>query len=211
MFAIYDFEGLRFRDTLENLHKVRKVQESPKTLLSTETPEKTNDLHGNNQEVILKASQAYRKKIQLSDRVAITHAFQLMSHPVETIQSNQDVFSAWERFRGNQHHQLPVLDTQHQIVGILSERDLLKHLVTNADIPAYQNNNTVAEVMTNEVIVADPVTDVRRIARVMLDYRLSSVPIVNEKGELIGLVSRSDILRAAALDPPMNAHLSLWT
>jgi acetoin utilization protein AcuB len=61
--------------------------------------------------------------------------------------------------------------------------------------------------MTAEVINADPVTDVRRIARVMLSYHLSAIPVVDEQDALIGLVSRIDILRAVTSEPP----LSLWT
>ena len=65
----------------------------------------------------------------------------------------------------------------------------------------------MSTIMTSEAITADPVTDVRRIAQVMLSYHLSAVPVVDEQDALIGLVSRSDILRAVTSDPP----LSLWT
>jgi len=56
------------------------------------------------------------------------------------------------------------------------------------------------------VVCADPVTDIRRIARVLLDTGLSAVPIAGEAKELLGIVSRGDILRATLADPP----LSLW-
>ena len=45
--------------------------------------------------------------------------------------------------------------------------------------------------MSAEVITADPVSDIRRIAKVMLDYRLIALPVIDERNILIGLVSRS--------------------
>lgn len=60
--------------------------------------------------------------------------------------------------------------------------------------------------MTTPVVAANPLTDIRRIARVMLDRDVDGVPIVNETGVLLGFVSRSDILRAVVTDPP----LSMW-
>ena len=56
------------------------------------------------------------------------------------------------------------------------------------------------------LVAASPITDIRRIARVMLDRDVDGVPIVNETGALVGFVSRSDILRAVVTDPP----LSIW-
>lgn len=64
----------------------------------------------------------------------------------------------------------------------------------------------VGDVMTTPVVAASPLTDIRRIARVMLDRDVDGVPIVNEAGVLLGFVSRSDILRAVVTDPP----LSMW-
>jgi CBS domain-containing protein len=55
-------------------------------------------------------------------------------------------------------------------------------------------------------VAAVPVTDIRRIAAVMIDKGVDGVPITNETGRLLGFVSRGDILRAVVTDPP----LSLW-
>ena len=61
--------------------------------------------------------------------------------------------------------------------------------------------------MSQEVITADPVSDIRRIAQVMQEYHLDGVPIVDEQDALIGIVSRNDILRAVINDPP----LTMWS
>ena len=99
-----------------------------------------------------------------------------------------------------------MLDRTHQLVGIVSERDLLTAL--NVDGGALRDvlARSVAQVMATPVVSAEPVTEIRRIARVLLDTGLSAVPVVNPVGELVGIVSRSDILRAVIGDPP----LSLW-
>lgn len=58
--------------------------------------------------------------------------------------------------------------------------------------------------MAKEVITADPISDIRRVAQVMQEYHLSGVPIVNDQDSLMGIVSRSDMLRAVTNDPPLN-------
>ena len=90
---------------------------------------------------------------------------------------------------------------------MLTERNLLRFMIDNKKLIKNESGKTVADAMSAPVIAADPITDVRRIAKVMLDYQQSAVPITNDQDELIGLVSRSNILQAAASDPP----LSLWT
>ena len=130
-----------------------------------------------------------------------------MSFPVATMQMTLGIESAYDRFRNQPHHQLPVLDKSQRIVGMLTERNLLRFMIDNKNRIKSESGKTVADAMSAPVIAADPITDVRRIANVMLDYQESAVPITNDQDELIGLVSRSNILQAAASDPP----LSLWT
>lgn len=215
MFAIYDVQGRRFRNTLEHLKKVRATHASQRTSLRSDDGEqalhklaeqtvgRTADYHP----VSDNARQAYLDILHVKEREAVVHAYQLMSHPVVTVPLALDIPVAWQRFREQPYHQLPVLDRQRRIVGILSERDVLRFLVIDGEKISYVPGKTVADAMTAEVITTDPVTDVRRIAHVMLTYHLSAIPVVDEQDALIGLVSRSDILRAVTSDPP----LSLWT
>jgi acetoin utilization protein AcuB len=82
MFAIYDIEGRRFRNTLENLRKVREVQSSAETLLWSNSAEgEARAIAGGNsgantQESIVssKAVQAYREMRHLNRREPIYHA-----------------------------------------------------------------------------------------------------------------------------------------
>jgi acetoin utilization protein AcuB len=207
MFAIYDVTGRSFRDTLENLRKVKKIQATQRSSLRLDDKEIADHHPLVSQPRAAYSAQAYRDKLQISEREAIIHAHQIMSFPVTTMQMSLSIVSAYERFRNQRNHQLPVLDKSQRIVGMLTERNLLRFMIDNKDLIKNESGKTVADAMSAPVIAADPITDVRRIAKVMLDYQQSAVPITNDQDELIGLVSRSNILQAAASDPP----LSLWT
>ena len=211
MFAIYDIQGRRFRDTLENLHKVRQTQPSRKMQLqSNVSADETHPIPGNtsgqtaSKAVSSKALQAYREIRHLNRREPIYHAYQLMSHPVSTVQMETDILAARRYFLERGFQQMPVISAQQRIVGMLSVEDFLKYIVIDGDQESYPRDKIVVDAMSKEVITADPVSDIRRIAQVMQEYHLHGVPIVDEQGALIGIVSRSDILRAVISDPPLN-------
>jgi len=210
MFAIYDTQGRYFRNALEELRRVRKPPATQALSLPTGDAEHSPQepvSRDASQPISPRSIQAYREARQVSKREAIVHAYQVMSQPVATVPITFDTASALQLFRDLNYQQLPVLDERHRPVGMLSERDLLKLVVIDHGTLTFLQGKTVADAMSPEVITADPVTDLRRIARAMLDYRLGAMPIVDERDTLVGLVSRSDILRGVSQDPP----LSLWT
>lgn len=53
------------------------------------------------------------------------------------------------------------------------------------------------DVMTREVVTVGPETSVRDVARLMLDRRISGVPVVDSSDRLVGLVSEGDLMRRA--------------
>ncbi|MEN8168008.1 MAG: CBS domain-containing protein [Pseudomonadota bacterium] len=211
MFAIYDIEGRRYRDTLENLRKVRETQASLDIRLRTNTSDdETLPIQGASRSkfggtaVSSKALQAYRDIRHLDRREPIYHAYQLMSNPVSTLPMEMDILAARRHFQKMGFQQMPVMSSQQRLVGILSIQDLLQFIIIDGDVVRYLGGKQVADAMSKEVITADPVSDIRRVAQVMQEYHLHGVPIVDEQDALIGLVSRSDILRAVINDPPLN-------
>jgi CBS domain-containing protein len=61
----------------------------------------------------------------------------------------------------------------------------------------------VSDIMTKEVVTALPDTSVNLIARLMADKGISGIPVVNEAGELVGLVTELDMVeRNTRLEPP---------
>ena len=153
------------------------------------------------------AVRAYRAMLPPEiERGPLYLAEQIMQRRVIAVIDDDDVALAWRTLRDNQIRQAPVLDDNARLVGIVSERDLLTAINIDSGQIVEALSRRVRDVMTTPVVAAAPVTDIRRIAAVMLDHGVDGAPITNESGRLMGFVSRSDILRAVVTDPP----LSLW-
>lgn len=213
MFALYGISGPIFQGTLENLSRMppvlrrgpvtaaRRVSDQLETDLSPEPTRPKPSTLGQ------KAIDEYRAMLpQELERGPLYHADQIMQTRVITVNADDDVTRAWQVLVEHQIHQAPVLSANFQLVGIVSDRNLLTTL--NLDDGKVRDVLTkrVQDVMTTPVVAANPATDIRRIAHVMLDRDVSGVPIVNETGRLVGFVSQRDVLHTVVIDPP----LSIW-
>lgn len=78
-----------------------------------------------------------------------------------------------------------------QIVGIFTERDVLKRVVDPGLHPAVAR---VGEVMTSPVLTIDPGTRITEAMELMTGRRLRHLPVIAE-GELVGMISIGDLLR----------------
>ena len=214
MFAIYGISGPIFQGTLENLSRLQPVlRRCPPPPVRSVGAEVVGDVltgkpiptttAGINTEAI----KAYQSALpQELERGPLYHADQIMQRQVITVRASDDVARAWRVLVEHQIHQAPVLDATGRLVGIVGERDLL----TTFNIDDGQLRDVlfkrVSDVMSTPVVAAAPITDIRRIARVMLNRKVDGVPVVNDGGALLGFISRSDILQAVITDPP----LSIW-
>ena len=90
----------------------------------------------------------------------------------------------------------PVLDDQHHLVGMISEKDCLRLIVDQAyhNMPA--ETRKVSDYMTAKVQTLSPKTNIVEAAIEFLNSPIRRFPIV-ENGMLIGQVSRRHILKAA--------------
>ena len=99
---------------------------------------------------------------------------------------------------------LPVVDNG-KLVGIVSHRDLLANSLSRAidfdakDRRTFLRSVDVSEAMSRNVITVQRQTPIDEAARHMLRHRVGCLPVVNEDGAPIGLVTETDLIRAAYL------------
>lgn len=92
-----------------------------------------------------------------------------------------------------------------RLVGIVSQRDLLAASLTRVldfDGPhrrAFLHSVKVEEVMTQKVRSVAPDTKLADVARLFGRHKIGCVPVVNDAGEMVGIVTESDLLVRAYL------------
>ena len=105
---------------------------------------------------------------------------------------------------------LPVVDDAGRVIGVVSEADLLaKEVLADPGVVAEllrrqdvrkAEGLTAGDLMTRPAVTATPGDPVEQAARMMHFMRVKRLPVVNSGGQLVGIVSRSDVL--AVFDRP---------
>ncbi|HEY0779113.1 MAG TPA: CBS domain-containing protein [Gemmatirosa sp.] len=97
---------------------------------------------------------------------------------------------------------LPVVESDGRVIGILGQRELLQHLLTEyldrAGAPrpagAAERSRVVRDVMTRQVLCVSPDQPLAEVAAMMTNKDVDRVPVVRE-GLLVGFLTRGDIVR----------------
>lgn len=207
MFALYGISGPTFQGPLEGLSRLPPVVARPPVVAARRVEAQAEAGVAPREALGEPAVNAYKAMLpQNLERGPLYHANQIMQRYVITVRLDDPVARAWRALVDNRIHQAPVLDSAGHLVGIVSERNLLTALNVDAGAVRDVMAKRVGDVMSTPVVAASPVTDIRRIARVMLERDVEGVPIVGDAGNLVGFISQRDILRAVVSEPP----LSIW-
>jgi len=78
----------------------------------------------------------------------------------------------------------------NKLVGIFTERDLVRVIAEGKDL-----NTPVGEVMSRNLVVAKPEDSITIIASKMIEHWVRHIPVIDDKGKPIGIISIRDILR----------------
>ncbi|ERI53462.1 CBS domain-containing protein [Pseudomonas sp. AOB-7] len=116
-----------------------------------------------------------------------------MTRHLVTFRSDTDLFTAINRLLEHRISAAPVVDSQGHLIGLLSEGDCLRGILSGAYYEAIGGN--VSAYMTAEVETISPEADIIELSERFLRGRRRRLPVV-EDGHLIGQISRHDVLRA---------------
>jgi CBS domain-containing protein len=114
-------------------------------------------------------------------------ASEIMTTNILTLTPDTMVENAARTMFENSISGMPVVDAEGHLVGVVSEFDII----------AKQGEN-VGEIMTTDVVTVGEDTDPETIARMLTEQRIRRIPVVRE-GRVVGIISRSDLVRLFAL------------
>ena len=125
-----------------------------------------------------------------------------MTRYTETASPDETVLEARDRFREGGFRHLPVVEGD-RLLGVVSDRDVLRAAGPSLGLHEYEPDvgpdidRPLHEIMTRDVVTADPLMSVEEAADTMLRHDVSALPVLDE-GRLIGIVTTADVLRLTA-------------
>ena len=110
---------------------------------------------------------------------------------VHTVATHAPISEAVRILNDHRIGAVVVLADNGTVAGILSERDIVRHL---GEDPTGLLKRAVREIMTSDVITCERQTAIAELMEQMTRFRIRHIPIV-ERGELVGIVSIGDVVK----------------
>jgi len=110
---------------------------------------------------------------------------------VVTVEPNETILAAIQRLSEHDRGSLPVCNDKGELVGIVSERDIVRKAFTQPD--ASMQKLRVKDVMSTPIIIGSPDDDLSYAIMVMKERRIRHLPIVDNLN-VIGMISMRDLL-----------------
>jgi len=207
MFNMYDDSGDRF--PIHDPYQVKKLTSVAPTnnkitrdqQNDEQKKHKFKDMLGN------EATNAYKKMTNIHIEEEIFHAYQLMHSDVVIVKEYDTIYDCWMIMEKNDVKQIPIVGLNGKIKGLATMKNITNAIIEHINTPKYIYNTTIETIAIKNIMTAEPIADIRRIANVMVQYHLNRIPIVDSsKDEVVGIISRADILRAVSTNP----HFQLW-
>ncbi len=141
----------------------------------------------------------------------------LMTPKVITVGPNQTLEQVAELLYQYHFTGVPVADDTGKLIGIIAERDFIAsdsklylptYIKLLTDLDFVQNdekklapqakkiiNARAKDIMNPNVVTADPDMDIETLAELFAEKRVNPVPVVDPKGKIVGIISRSDLIK----------------
>lgn len=135
---------------------------------------------------------------------------EIMMTSVVSIKRNADLHEAARLLSENRISGMPVVDDNNRVIGVISEadvltlaglkkehtfRDILRNIL-GEPVPVRSGGSKVEDVMSFPPITSKADDEVKDVAKILEERRIKRLPVVDDDGRLLGIVSRADIVRA---------------
>ena len=123
----------------------------------------------------------------------------MSKHPI-TITEDTPIDEAMKLMRDEKVRRLPVLNKKGELVGIVSEKDLLYVSPSPAtSLSIYElhyliSKITVGQIMTRDVITVSEYTPLEEAARIMADNKIGGLPVMRD-GKVVGIITETDLFK----------------
>lgn len=210
MFAVYNNGSVSMRSTADNLYDLKQIDAPSNIQLKPDDDtlfQDYMDSKKNSNSSDQNALNIYKKMANIDTKELVYHVRDIMTRDCTTINSKQTIKEAYDILKELNISQIPVVVFGKKIQGLINNKTILNLLLEDIDNNEEILNRKIEDIFLPELITADPISDIRRVSKVMIDFKLHAIPIVDEEDIVIGIVSKTDIIKAVSNIP----HLQLWS
>ncbi|MGL4474952.1 MAG: CBS domain-containing protein [Shewanella sp.] len=124
----------------------------------------------------------------------------MMSNRLVTVEMDDKISLVKDIFKHSKLHHLPVVEN-HQLVGLVSERDLLRALNPNVDNPLAKDseliclNKRVHQIMSRKVITITADSSLAQAASLLVERNIGCLPVLRDN-QLVGILTWKDVLKS---------------
>lgn len=125
-----------------------------------------------------------------------------MTREVVTVTPETSLLKLGKLMRDHKVRRLPVVDEKGHVRGIVSDRDVRDASPSKATtLDMYEMHYLLAEIKASNIMTSNPLTvkptdTVEKAAMLMLDNRIGGLPVVDESGNLAGIICEDDVFKA---------------
>ena len=146
--------------------------------------------------------EGYQTQLPQHTPKPVSYLKDIMSRNIITLSEDAIVADAWEIFLDFGFHHIPIISSNKDVLAIVSKSNLSQGPEANRDI----TQQNIMKFAKSRVFCFTEETDIRQATRILYDYNLGALPIVDKENKLIGIVTRTDIIRLISHYGPME----LW-
>jgi len=125
-----------------------------------------------------------------------------MSREVTTVSKDTSMLKASKILKENDFRRLPVVDEKGRLVGIVTDRDIKDASPSKATtLDVHELYYLLSEIKIKDIMTPGPFTinaddSLEKAAIKMLEKKVEGLPVVNDKGEVVGIITETDIFKA---------------
>ena len=157
-----------------------------------------NSLQDRSYKGVLGLENFIEASIEASPEKLAKPVSEMMSKNVVACSPEDEVDNIWRLMQTKSFAGLPVVK-KDRLVGIVTQKDLLE---SGAMLPTFESakgrfraSSKISAIMKTQVITVDPSTKVSEAAKIMVSKNVGRIPVKDEKGRLIGIVDREDVVK----------------
>lgn len=119
--------------------------------------------------------------------------FKGFKQEVSCLKAEDSIIKAFDIMKKENIGAIPIIDNDYNVVGIFTERDIIKHCYQEESIIDIKNT-PLKEVMTKNVQCASPDYHLSRCIFIFLANKVRHLPVIDDQKKLIGILSVKDVL-----------------